>query len=196
MKSEVIRCAWAGTDPLYHRYHDREWGVPVRSDRRLFEFLVLEGAQAGLAWITILRKRPAYRAAFHDFDHERVARYTERDVKRLLNDAGIVRNELKIRSAIRNAKAFREVRREFGTFSRYMWGFVNGKPVQNRRRSMKDIPPRTEISDALSADLKQRGFNFVGSTIIYAHMQAVGMVNDHVVDCFRYAALGGMEGRA
>lgn len=191
MKNEVIRCAWAGTDPLYHRYHDREWGVPVRNDRKLFEFLVLEGAQAGLAWITILRKRPAYRAAFHDFDYERVARYGERDVKRLLGDAGIVRNELKIRSAIRNAKAFMDVRREFGTFSRYMWGFVDGMPLQNRRRTMKDIPPRTDISDALSADLKQRGFNFVGSTIIYAHMQAVGMVNDHVLDCFRHKVLAG-----
>lgn len=195
MENTVIRCAWAGTDPLYHRYHDREWGVPVRNDRKLFEFLVLEGAQAGLAWITILRKRPAYRAAFHDFDYERVARYRGRDVKRLLGDAGIVRNELKIRSAIRNAKAFKEVRREFGTFSRYMWGFVDGKPLQNRRGTMKDIPPRTEISDALSVDLKKRGFNFVGSTIIYAHMQAVGMVNDHVLDCFRYRTLGGGEER-
>jgi DNA-3-methyladenine glycosylase I len=191
MKNEVIRCAWAGTDPLYHRYHDREWGVPVRNDRRLFEFLVLEGAQAGLAWITILRKRDAYRAAFDGFDFERVARYTERDVRRLLADPGIVRNELKIRSAIRNAKAFLDVRREFGTFSRYMWGFVGGAPIVNRRRRMKDIPARTAISDALSADLKKRDFNFVGSTIIYAHMQAVGMVNDHVVDCFRYRELTG-----
>jgi DNA-3-methyladenine glycosylase I len=191
MENEVIRCAWAGTDPVYHRYHDREWGVPVRNDRKLFEFLVLEGAQAGLAWITILRKRPAYRAAFHGFDYERVARYGARDVKRLLGNAGIVRNELKIRSAIRNAKAFMDVRREFGTFARYMWGFVDGTPLQNRRRTMKDIPPRTGISDALSADLKRRGFNFVGSTIIYAHMQAVGMVNDHVLDCFRHKVLAG-----
>ena len=192
MKNELIRCGWAGTDPLYHRYHDREWGVPVRTDRRLFEFLVLEGAQAGLAWITILRKRPAYRAAFHDFDFNRVARYTERDVRRLLADAGIVRNRLKVRSAIRNARAFIDVRREFGTFSRYMWGFVDAEPIQNRRRSLKEIPPRTEISDAFSRDLKARGFNFVGSTIIYAHMQAVGMVNDHVMDCFRYRELGGV----
>ena len=191
MKNELIRCAWAGTDPIYHRYHDREWGVPVRNDRKLFEFLVLEGAQAGLAWITILRKRPAYRAAFHNFDFNRVGRYTEKDVRRLLGDAGIVRNQLKVRSAIRNARAFIQVRKEFGTFSRYMWGFVDGEPVQNRRRSMKDVPPRTGVSDALSKDLKERGFNFVGSTIIYAHMQAVGMVNDHVIDCFRYRELGG-----
>jgi DNA-3-methyladenine glycosylase I len=186
MKDDVTRCAWAGSDPLYRRYHDREWGVPVRGDRRLFEFLVLEGAQAGLAWITILRKRPAYRAAFDNFDFKRVARYGERDVRRLLADAGIVRNELKIRSAIRNAQAFIAVRREFGSFARYLWGFVGGVPVQNRRRSLRDVPPRTGISDALSKDLKARGFNFVGSTIVYAYMQAVGMVNDHVLDCFRY----------
>ncbi len=193
MKNEPVRCAWAGTDPLYQRYHDREWGVPVRNDRKLFEFLVLEGAQAGLAWITILRKRPAYRAAFHNFDFNRVGSYTEQDVRRLLADAGIVRNQLKVRSAIRNAKAFIEVRREFGTFSRYMWGFVDNEPIQNRRRSMKDVPPRTPVSDAFSKDLQQRGFNFVGSTIIYAHMQAVGMVNDHVVACFRHSQLGGTE---
>ena len=193
MKNEPVRCAWAGTDPLYQRYHDREWGVPVRNDRKLFEFLVLEGAQAGLAWITILRKRPAYRAAFHNFDFNRVGSYTEQDVRRLLADAGIVRNQLKVRSAIRNAKAFIEVRREFGTFSRYMWGFVDNEPIQNRRRSMKDVPPRTPVSDAFSKDLQQRGFNFVGSTIIYAHMQAVGMVNDHVVECFRFRQLGGTE---
>ncbi len=189
MKNEVIRCAWAGNDPLYRRYHDREWGVPVHNDRKLFEFIVLEGAQAGLSWITILRKRPAYRAAFHNFEFNKVARYTEKDVRRLLNDAGIVRNNLKIRSAIRNAKAFIEIRKEFGTFSRYMWGFVNGEPIQNRRRTMKDLPARTEVSDAWSIDLKQRGFNFVGSTIMYAHMQAVGMVNDHTAECFRYREL-------
>ncbi len=191
MKNEPIRCAWAGSDPLYHRYHDREWGVPVQNDRKLFEFLVLEGAQAGLAWITILRKRPAYRSAFDNFDFNRVAGYTEKDVRRLLADAGIVRNRLKVRSAIANARAFIDVRKEFGTFSRYMWGFVGGEPIQNRRRSMKEVPPRTAISDDLSKDLKQRGFSFVGSTIIYAHMQAVGMVNDHVVDCFRWREVGG-----
>jgi len=187
MAIEPQRCAWAGYDPLYGRYHDREWGVPVRGDRRLFEFLVLEGAQAGLSWITILRKRPAYREAFDHFDFSKVVRYGERDVRRLLGNAGIVRNELKVRSAIRNAKAFLEVRDEFGTFSKYIWGFVDGQPIHNRRRTMKDIPPRTPLSDALSKDLKQRGFSFVGSTIIYAHMQATGMVNDHVVSCFRHA---------
>lgn len=184
--NRINRCPWAGNDPLYQRYHDREWGVPVHNDRRLFEFLVLEGAQAGLSWITILRKRPAYREAFHGFDFKRVARYGERDIRRLLGNAGIVRNELKIRSAVRNARAFLAVREEFGTFDRYIWGFVDGKPLHNRWRSMKDIPPRTGISDALSKDLKNRGFNFVGSTIIYAHMQATGMVNDHIVNCFRH----------
>jgi DNA-3-methyladenine glycosylase I len=192
-EDEKIRCAWPGSDPLYRRYHDREWGVPLYNDRRLFEFLVLEGAQAGLSWITILRKRAAYREAFHNFDYQRVARYTERDVRRLLGNPGIVRNELKIRSAIRNAKAYLEVRREFGTFSKYMWSFVDHAPVRNRWRSMKQLPARTAVSDALSADLKKRGFNFVGSTIMYAHMQAVGMVNDHVIDCFRHAEINNLK---
>ena len=192
MVAEPKRCGWAGNDPVYRRYHDREWGVPVRGDRRLFEFLVLEGAQAGLSWITILRKRPAYRRAFDNFDHDKVARYGERDVQRLLNDAGIVRKGLKIRSAIRNAQAFLNVRDEFGTFSKYMWGFVDGRPIQNRWNTMKQIPPRTALSDAFSKDLKQRGFSFVGSTIIYAHMQAVGMVNDHIVGCFRHAEVRAM----
>ena len=186
MTQELVRCGWAGNDPLYQRYHDREWGVPVHDDRRLFEFIVLEGAQAGLSWITILRKRSAYRAAFDNFDFRRVARYGAQDVRRLLADAGIVRNRLKIRSAIQNAKAFLEVRREFGTFDRYIWGFVEGTPVRNRRRSLKQIPPRTALSDTISKDMKARGFNFVGSTIIYSHMQATGMVNDHLVSCFRY----------
>ncbi|MGH8245716.1 MAG: DNA-3-methyladenine glycosylase I [Gammaproteobacteria bacterium] len=185
-EQKIARCPWAGNDPLYQRYHDREWGVPVHNDRRLFEFLVLEGAQAGLSWITILRKRPAYREAFHGFDFKRVAGYGDKDIRRLMGNAGIVRNELKIRSAVRNARAFIAVRDECGTFDRYLWGFVDGKPLQNRRRSMKDVPPRTELSDALSKDLKQRGFNFVGSTIIYAHMQATGMVNDHILGCFRH----------
>ncbi|MBI2970280.1 MAG: DNA-3-methyladenine glycosylase I [Gammaproteobacteria bacterium] len=185
-KKKITRCAWAGTDPLYQRYHDSEWGVPVHNDRRLFEFLILEGAQAGLSWITILRKRTAYREAFHNFDFKRVARYTKRDIRRLLANPGIVRNELKIRSAVRNARAFLDVRAEFGTFDRYVWAFVDGGPIQNRWRSVKDIPPRTEISDALSKDLKNRGFSFVGSTIVYAHMQATGMVNDHIVSCFRH----------
>jgi DNA-3-methyladenine glycosylase I len=183
------RCAWSGTDPLYVSYHDEEWGVPVKDDRRLFEFLVLEGAQAGLSWVTILRKRDAYRKAFNGFDPEKVARYGARDVKRLLGDEGIVRNRLKIESAIKNARAFLEVQEEHGSFSAYQWGFVDGRPLVNRFRSMKEIPARSTISDALSKDLKSRGFSFVGSTIVYAHMQAVGMVNDHVLDCFRHAPL-------
>lgn len=183
------RCGWCGTDPLYVEYHDREWGVPVHDDRSLFEFLVLEGAQAGLSWITILRKREAYRRAFDDFDVERVARYGARKVAALLNDAGIVRNRLKIESAIKNARAFANVVDEHGSFDRYQWRFVDGAPIVNRFRTMKDVPPRTEISDVLSKDLKRRGFSFVGSTIIYAHMQAVGMVNDHLVTCFRHREL-------
>jgi DNA-3-methyladenine glycosylase I len=180
------RCAWSGTDPLYLAYHDEEWGVPVHDDRLLFEFLVLEGAQAGLSWITILRKRDAYRRAFDRFDPGKVARYDKKKVAALLADAGIVRNRAKIESAIKNAKAFLDVQAEFGSFAAYQWRFVDGRPLQNRWRAMTDIPPRTEQSDAVSSDLKRRGFNFVGSTIIYAHMQAVGMVNDHVVDCFRH----------
>ncbi len=191
MPASKMRCAWAGSDPLYVRYHDEEWGVPVEDDRLLFEFLVLEGAQAGLSWITILRKRAAYRKAFARFDPKRVARFGAKDVKRLLADAGIVRNRLKVESAIKNASAFLEVQAEFGTFSAYQWRFVDGRPLVNRHRSMKEVPARTAISDAFSKDLRARGFSFVGSTIVYAHMQAVGMVNDHVVDCFRHRALGG-----
>lgn len=186
---EKTRCAWSGSDPLYVSYHDEEWGVPVKDDRRLFEFLVLEGAQAGLSWITILRKRDAYRKAFGGFDPEKVARYGARDVKRLLANEGIVRNRMKIESAIKNARAFLEVQEEHGSFSSYQWRFVDGRPIVNRYKSMKEIPARTAVSDAFSKDLKSRGFSFVGSTIIYAHMQAVGMVNDHVVDCFRHAPL-------
>ncbi|MBF8269463.1 MAG: DNA-3-methyladenine glycosylase [Gammaproteobacteria bacterium] len=182
----IKRCRWAGTDPVYIRYHDREWGVPVHSDRKLFEFLVLEGAQAGLSWITVLRKRQAYREAFDNFDFNKVAAYGESKVRQLLDNAGIIRNELKIRSAIRNARAFINLRREFGTFNRYIWQFVDHQPLQNQWRQMRDIPPRTALSDEISQDLKRRGFNFVGSTIIYAHMQATGMVNDHTTDCFRY----------
>ena len=183
---EIERCGWCGSDPLYVGYHDDEWGVPVRDDRVLYEFLVLEGAQAGLSWITILRKREAYRAAFQGFDPAKVARFGARDVKRLLGDAGIVRNRMKIESAIKNARAFLEVQEEFGSFADYQWRFVDGRPIQNEWRTMKQIPPRTAASDAFSRDLKQRGFGFVGSTIVYAHMQAVGMVNDHVVTCFRH----------
>ena len=187
---EQVRCGWAGSDPTYVAYHDREWGVPVRDDQRLFEFLVLEGAQAGLSWITILRKRDAYRAAFDAFDPEKVARYDARRVAKLLSNEGIVRNRLKIASAVKNARAFLAVQEEFGTFAKYQWGFVDNEPVVNRWPSLKQIPPRTPLSDALSKDLKQRGFNFVGSTIVYAHMQAVGMVNDHLVTCFRHDQVG------
>ncbi|MDQ2643025.1 MAG: DNA-3-methyladenine glycosylase I [Myxococcota bacterium] len=188
MPKERVRCGWSQSDPIYIEYHDTEWGVPVHDDRTLFEFLILEGAQAGLSWLTILRKREAYRKAFARFDPKKVARFDERDVARLLADPGIVRNRLKIQSAIKNARAFLEVQSELGSFAKYQWGFVDGKPIQNRFRSLKEIPARTEVSDAFSKDLKRRGFNFVGSTIVYAHMQATGMVNDHVVDCFRYKA--------
>jgi DNA-3-methyladenine glycosylase I len=180
------RCAWSGTNPLYIAYHDEEWGVPVHDDRVLFEFLVLEGAQAGLSWSTILRKREAYRRAFDRFDPRKVARYDQRKVAALLQDAEIVRNRAKIASAIKNASAFLAVQEEFGSFDAYQWRFVAGRPIQNRRRAIGEIPARTDESDAMSKDLKRRGFSFVGSTIIYAHMQAVGMVNDHVVSCFRH----------
>lgn len=183
------RCTWPGEDPLYIRYHDREWGIPIHSDRKLFEFLILEGAQAGLSWITVLKKRPAYRKAFDNFDFNKVARYKERKIKQLLNNSSIIRNKLKIRSAISNAKAFIEVRKEFGTFNKYIWQFVDGKPIQNCFKDMNDIPATTELSDQISKDLKKRGFNFVGSTIVYAHMQATGMVNDHTMDCFRYSEI-------
>ena len=183
---ERKRCAWSGTDPLYVTYHDEEWGVPVHDDRVLFEFLILEGAQAGLSWLTVLRQREAYRRAFDKFDPRKVARYDKRKVASLLADAGIVRNRAKVASAIKNAKAFLDVQEEFGSFSAYQWRFVDGRPIQNKRRSIKEVPARTAESDALSKDLKSRGFSFVGTTIMYAHMQAVGMVNDHVVECFRH----------
>lgn len=186
MKS-VKRCHWVTEDPLYIRYHDEEWGVPVRDDRKLFEFLVLESAQAGLSWITVLRKRENYREAFSGFDYERVAKYGESHVKKLLQNAGIIRNEMKIRAAINNAQRFIEVREEFGTFSDYMWSFVDNKPLLNRRRTPKQIPATTALSDRFSKDLKARGFKFLGSTVIYAHMQAVGMVNDHLVTCRCYS---------
>jgi DNA-3-methyladenine glycosylase I len=185
-RDEKRRCWWPGSDPLYLAYHDREWGVPVRDDRKLFEFLVLEGAQAGLSWITILRKREAYREAFDEFDPERVARYDSRRIEKLLKNEGIVRNRLKLESAVKNARAYLKVQEEFGSFAKYQWDFVGGKPIVNRFEGKGHIPPRTPLSDALSKDLKKRGFSFVGSTIIYAHMQAVGIVNDHVLDCFRH----------
>jgi DNA-3-methyladenine glycosylase I len=186
---EPARCGWATSDPIYVRYHDEEWGVPVYDDRVLFEFLILEGAQAGLSWLTILKKREAYRKAFDKFDPRKIARYDDAKVAVLMADAGIVRNRLKIASAIKNARAFLAVQAEFGSFSRYQWRFVDGKPLQTSVKTLGDVPARTEISDALSKDLKKRGFNFVGSTIMYAHMQAVGMVNDHVEGCFRRALL-------
>jgi len=181
---EVRRCRWA-KNPLAIRYHDREWGVPVRNDRKLFEFLILEGAQAGLSWDTILAKRENYRKAFDGFDPQKISRYSGRKRQALLRNPGIVRNRLKIASAATNAKCFLEVQKEYGTFSRYVWGFVGGKPLDNRRRTMGAVPARTEVSDTLSKDLKGRGFKFVGSTIMYAFMQATGMVNDHTAECFR-----------
>jgi DNA-3-methyladenine glycosylase I len=179
------RCGWCGEDPLYVRYHDEEWGVPVTDDRLLFEFLILEGAQAGLSWITILRRREGYRRAFAGFRAERVARFGAADVRRLLADEGIIRNKLKVASAIANARAFLDVQKEFGTFARYAWGFVGGRTKVNRWTSMSEIPATSPESDAWSKDLKKRGFTFVGSTILYAHMQATGMVNDHLAGCFR-----------
>jgi len=180
------RCGWAAADPLMRTYHDTEWGVPEHDDRRLFEFLVLDGAQAGLSWLTVLRKRENYRKALDGFDPAKVAVYGARDVRRLLADAGIIRNRAKIESCIRNAGAFLSVQKEFGTFDRYIWRFVGDRPRLNRWRSLSQIPPRSTESDGMSADLRQRGFSFVGSTICYAFMQAAGMVNDHVVRCFRY----------
>jgi DNA-3-methyladenine glycosylase I len=181
----VNRCPWAGTDPLYVDYHDREWGVPNHDDHHLFEMLTLEGAQAGLSWITILRKRTRYREVFDAFDPQKVARYGDRKVATLLADAGIVRNRLKVDSAISNAKEYLAVRREFGSFDAYLWSFVGGRPIVNAWKTMKEVPAKTTESDALSKDLQSRGFRFVGSTICYAYMQAVGLVNDHLVDCPR-----------
>ena len=183
---EKIRCGWAGKDPVYVDYHDSEWGVPVHDDRKLFEFLILEGAQAGLSWITILKRRENYRKAFAGFDPEKVARFGKREIAKLLQNEGIIRNRLKIESAVKNAQAFLKIQEEFGNFSDYHWGFVDGKPIVNRFKSMKQVPAKTPLSDAFSKDLKRRGFSFVGSTIIYAHMQAVGMVNDHILACFRH----------
>ncbi len=185
----MTRCSWCLSDPLYITYHDKEWGVPVHNDRKLFEMLTLEGAQAGLSWITILKKRGAYRKAFGGFDPKKVSGFSAAKQRSLLKDPGIVRNRLKIASTVTNAQAFLAIQREFGSFDRYIWQFVGNTPRINRRRSMKQMPPRTFESDAMSKDLKQRGFRFVGSTICYAFMQAVGMVNDHVVTCFRHRPL-------
>jgi len=185
--TEQKRCSWVNVDnALMREYHDREWGVPVHDDRKHFEFLILEAAQAGLNWSMVLNKREGYRRAFSQFDPEKVARYTKAKIDKLVADPGIIRNRMKIESAVKNARALLEVQEEFGSFDKYSWQFVDGKPRQNRWKSLRQIPPKTAESDKFSRDLKQRGFNFVGSTIIYAHMQAVGMVNDHLVECFRY----------
>ena len=184
MKNSKPRCAWVTADPLYIEYHDKEWGKPIYDDRLLFEFLILEGAQAGLNWMTVLKKRENYRAAFDNFDAVKIARYKSGEINKLLKNSGIIRNKLKIYSAIKNAQGFLEIQKEYGKFADYLWGFVNHKPIINKWKAHKDIPTKTEISDKLSKDLKKRGFNFVGSTICYAYMQAVGMVNDHSQSCF------------
>lgn len=181
------RCTWCGDNPLYVSYHDDEWGVPVRDDQTLFEFLILEGAQAGLSWITVLKKREAYRKAFDGFNAEKVARYSDSKLEKLLLNPGIIRNRLKVFGARKNARAFLEVQSSHGSFTDYIWDFVDGEPVQNSHRTIQDVPATTPVSDALSKDMKKRGFTFVGSTIMYAHMQATGMVNDHTTDCFRHA---------
>lgn len=182
----VRRCTWCGEDPLYVAYHDKEWGVPVRDDHTLFEFLILEGAQAGLSWITILRKRQGYRDAFNNFDAEKIARYSDRKLDKLLLNPQIIRNRLKVYGARKNARAFLDIQQAWGSFSDYIWAFVDGQPIQNCWKSMAEVPATSPISNKLSKDMKKRGFTFVGSTIMYAHMQATGMVNDHTADCFRY----------
>ena len=188
---EKQRCAWPGKDPLYLSYHDEEWGVPVYDETKLFEFLLLETFQAGLSWITILRKRENFREAFDGFDYKKIANYSEEKIEALLQDAGIIRNKLKVRSAVTNALAFIEIQKEFGSFKKYIWGFVDGKPIQNTFKEMSEMPANTPLSDTISKDLKKRGFKFVGSTVVYAHMQATGMVNDHLESCFRYNEVSG-----
>ncbi|MDH3450672.1 MAG: DNA-3-methyladenine glycosylase I [Gammaproteobacteria bacterium] len=187
--NEIKRCWWCGDDELYRRYHDEEWGVPVHNERDLFEFLCLEGAQAGLSWITILRKRDSYRRAFDNFDAHKIARYSEGKIQALLQDPGIVRNRLKVNGFVKNARACLELLEQGSTLDEYLWGFVDGRPLQNRRKTSKQVPATTAISDAMSKELKKKGFTFVGSTICYAFMQAAGLVNDHVVDCFRHDEL-------
>jgi len=186
MKKNKQTCSWPKGDPLLTKYHDTEWGVPLHNDKKLFEFLILEGFQAGLSWLTVLKKRENFRKAFDTFDFNKVATYDQRKINSLLKDSGIIRNKLKIESAITNAKAFIDVRKEFGTFNKYIWNFTGNKPIHNEFESLKEIPAKTELSDLISKDLKKRGFKFVGSTIVYAHMQATGMVNDHITSCFRY----------
>jgi DNA-3-methyladenine glycosylase I len=185
MKNEINRCGWCNSSELYQKYHDEEWGVPVYDDETLFEFLLLETFQAGLSWITILNKRENFRKAFDNFDYKKIARYSDDKIQQLLLDAGIIRNKLKVNSAVSNAQAFIKVQEEFGSFSKYIWGFVDGKPIDNQRKSLKEVQATTPLSDAISKDLKKRGFKFVGSTVVYAHMQATGMVNDHVEDCWK-----------
>lgn len=185
----VKRCEWCGTDPLYVKYHDEEWGVPVHDDRKHFEMIILDGAQAGLSWLTVLRKRENYRKAFDKFNPIKVAKYDEKKMGELLNNPGIIRNKLKVKSAVTNAQAFLKVQKEFGSFDKYIWEFVGGKPIINKWKSLKELPATSKESDAMSKDLKRRGFKFVGSTICYAYMQAAGMVNDHIVNCFRYKEL-------
>ena len=181
---EVVRCAWCEKDDLYRNYHDQEWGKPIYDDETIFEFLILESFQAGLSWYTILAKRENFRAAFDYFDYQKIAQYPEEKVEELIQNAGIIRNRLKILATINNAQKFMEVQKEFGSFSKYIWGFVNHQPIINRPKTLKEVPATTEISDALAKDLKKRGFKFMGSTVVYAHMQATGMVNDHVEDCW------------
>ncbi len=190
---EKFRCPWSLGFAQYTRYHDEEWGVPVHDDRRHFEFLLLEGAQAGLSWAIILRKRDGYRKAFADFDPQKVARFTDARLAKLLLDPGIVRNRLKVQAAVSNARLFLDVQKEFGTFDKYIWGFVGGRPIVNRWKELKQIPPTSKESDALSADLKRRGFKFVGSTVMYAHLQACGLINDHLVSCFRHGEVQGRK---
>ena len=186
MSRQIKRCKWAGKDPLYIEYHDKQWGVPVYEDAKIFEFLLLETFQAGLSWITILRRRENFRTAFDNFDFQEIANYSDEKLEDLRKDAGIIRNRLKIKATKSNALAFMEVQKEFGTFSKYIWSFLDGKPIKNAFKTMSELPANTPLSDKISADLKKRGFKFVGSTIVYAYMQAVGIVNDHTTDCFRY----------
>lgn len=185
MKQELKRCSWCNSSELYQKYHDEEWGVPVYEDTKLFEFLLLETFQAGLSWITILNKRENFRKAFDNFNYKKIATYSEDKIQELLLDAGIIRNKLKVYSAVSNAQAFMKVQEEFGTFSKYIWGFTDGKPIINNRKSLSEVQATTALSDIISKDLKKRGFKFVGSTVVYAHMQATGMVNDHIVDCWK-----------
>ncbi len=186
MMMKKNRCSWCGNDPLYVSYHDKEWGVPVYDDNKLFEFLVLETFQAGLSWITVLKKRENFRKSFDDFDYEKIAAYSGKKIDSLLQDKGIIRNKLKVKATVTNAQAFIKIQKEFGSFSKYIWSFVNGKPIVNTFNSLSEIPANTPLSDTISKDLKERGFKFVGSTVIYAHMQATGMVNDHITSCFRH----------